>query len=423
MKMLACGRLCLAVAMVSMAFSVAAQAADWPQFQGPNRDGTSPEKGLAREWPKSGPKALWSFPLGQGYAAPVVRDGEVYILDRVEDSQDILRCLDLKTGKELWKYAYEAKGNLSHNGSRTPPTVDEKYVYSVGVFGHFYCIDRKTHEPVWHKNILTDFGVEFPGWGVVQSPSLYKDLVIVAPQAADAFVVAFKRDTGDIVWKSPSLGRVGYSTPVIATLAGIEQAVMIGARQGKVAGISLEDGSILWQYEGWQCKIPITFPTPLPDDRLFITGGYGAGSAMIQIVKENGGLAAKELFKTDAVGSQIQQPMLAGGYLYVNNGSNERDDGLLCMSLDGQIKWKTVDLEPSLRLNRGNLIFVDGLIIVLDGKTGILRLVDPSPDAFKELAQAHIFDGREMWAPMALSDGKLLLRNQQELKCLDLMNP
>lgn len=423
MKTVTSRRLCRVVAAIGLMAPVLAQAADWPQFQGPNRDGTSPETGLARTWPESGPKVLWSFPLGEGYAAPVVRDGEVYILDRVEDKQDVLRCLDLQTGKESWQYAYDAPGNLSHNGSRTPPTVDDKYVYSVGAFGHFYCIDRKTHQPVWHKNIATDFGVEVPGWGVVQSPSLYKDLVIVAPQASNAFVVAYKRDTGELVWQSPSLGAVGYSTPVITTLAGTEQAVMIGASAGKVAGLSLENGAVLWEYAGWQCRIPIPFPQPLPDNRLFITGGYNAGSAMIRISQENGAFAVKEIFKTDLCGSQIQQPLLVGDYLYVNDSSNERDDGLMCVSLDGRVIWKTGDLEPKLRFDRGNLILADGLIIILNGKRGELCLVDPSPDAYKEVAKAKIFDGKEIWAPMALSEGKLLVRNQREMKCLDLKNP
>ncbi|MDQ1258032.1 MAG: PQQ-binding-like beta-propeller repeat protein, partial [Candidatus Hydrogenedentes bacterium] len=289
MKCLVVGKLGWMVAVLCLA--AGAYAADWPQFQGLNRDGSSPETGLLRSWPEGGPKVLWSMPLGEGYAAPAVCGGEVYILDRVDEKQDVLRCLDLATGKELWTYAYDAPGGVSHNGSRTPPTVDEKYVYSVGVLGHFYCIDRKTHQPVWNKNIVTDFGLDVPGWGVCQAPALYKDLVIVAPQAPDAFVVAYKRDTGEVVWKSACIGNVGYAPPVVKTLAGVDQVIMIGAGKkgddtvGAVGGFSLEDGKPLWAYYGWHCYIPIPFPTVLPGDRIFITGGYGAGSAMIQIVQ------------------------------------------------------------------------------------------------------------------------------------------
>lgn len=411
-----------AIAFLLSIILICEASADWWQFQGPDRNGISPETGLSRSWPESGPKELWSFPLGEGFAGPAVRDGEVYILDRQEDKRDILRCLDLATGKERWNYAYDAAGTVGYSGSRNPPTVTEKYVYSVGMLGDFLCIDRKTHQPVWRKNILTDFGSKPASWGVSQSPVLWNDLVIVAPQAKDAFVAAYHRETGELVWQSPDFGAVGYVSPVVTALAGVEQAVMVSAN-GKTAGISLKDGSLLWTYDGWHCKIPIPYPTPLPDDRLFITGGYDAGSAMIQIKKDGDAFTVMELFKTDQCNSQIHQPILYEGHLYANSNSNSASDGMICMTLDGELKWRTRDIKELPRFERGNLLLADGMIISLDGKTGILYLVEPSPEGYKELARATIFDSNKMWAPMALTDGKLLLRDQGQIKCLDLKNP
>ena len=417
--MVVCG-----VVLASMSAS-----ADWPQFQGPNRDGTSPETGLLRAWPEGGPKVLWSFPLGAGFAGPAVRDGEVYILDRVEERQDVLRCLDLKTGEELWNCAYDAPGTVGQDGSRTAPAIDEKYVYTVGMLGDFYCIDRTTHRPVWNKHLLDDFKSRKSSWGVAQSPSLYKDLVIVAPQAPKTCVVAFDRVSGDLVWKSEPLGRFGYSSPVVTKLAGVDQAVMIGAQTrrnawpGYVAGFSLENGETLWAYDGWECKIPIPYAVALPDDRLFITGGYKSGSAMLQITRAGDAFTVNELFKTDVCGSQIHQPLLHEGHLYANSNSNDRSDGMVCMTLDGQLKWRTEDTPGLPNFERGNLILADNMIINLDGKTGELHLVDPSPEGYKELARAKVLDGKRMWSPMALSDGKLLLRDQEQMKCLDLRNP
>ncbi|MCP4642069.1 MAG: PQQ-binding-like beta-propeller repeat protein [bacterium] len=412
---------CVMLVLAAISFSAAAQT-DWFQFQGPNRDGTSPETGLMRSWPESGLEVLWTVPLGAGYGGPAIRDGEVYVLDRVDEKQDVLRCLDLKTGAELWNYAYDAPGSAGHSGSRTVPTVDEQYVYSVGMMGDFVCVDRETHQLVWKKNILTDFGMKTPNWGVSQSPSLYKNLVIVAPQARSGYVAAFDRETGDLVWKSARQGGTGYSTPAITTLAGVEQAVM-ASTYGDVAGVSLEDGSTLWTYGGWRCKIPIPFPTPLPDDRLFVTGGYDAGSVMLKIVKKGGELTAKELFKTDECGSQIHQPLYLDGHLYVNSNSNSRNDGMLCMALDGKRKWRTRDMRGFPRFERGSLIMVDGMILNLDGKTGILHLIDPSPKEFKELARAKVLDGNKMWSPLALSQGLLLVRDQEQMKCLNLRKP
>ena len=405
--------------------------ADWPQFQGPNRDGSSPETGLLRSWPESGPRDLGSTPLGSGHASASVMGGEVYVLDRVDDAKDVLRCYSLADGKEQWSYSYDAPGEAARPGSRTPPTLDEKYVYSVGMMGNFLCVDRKTHQPVWEKNLMTEFKAEVPQWGFSQSPLLYKNLVIVAPSAADAFAVAFDRVTGEVVWKSPGLGLPGYVSPQILTLAGVEQVVVTSAgnREGTVkgctAGLNPADGSVLWKYEGWQNFIPIPHATPLGDDKLFITGGYDIGSAIIQIKKSGDALTAEEITKIDATvcGSQIQQPIVYKDHIYVGNNSNERELGLTCMTKDGMVKWRTSDNEALPNFERGPFILADGMLIGLNGKDGTLHLVDPSPDGYKELAQAKVLVGRELWAPLALSDGKLLLRNNKAMKCLDLKNP
>lgn len=406
----------------------AASLADWPQFQGPTRDGVSAEKGLLRTWPETGPKVLWTIPVGEGYAGAAIRDGEVYVLDRKEDKVDILRCLSLSDGKEIWNYQYDAPGTVGHTGSRTPPTVDDKYVYSVGLMGDLLCTDRKSHKPVWQKNLIADFGGTLPNWGVSQSPCLYKELVIVAAQGPDAFVVAYKRDSGDVAWKSPGLGLPGYVSPLVTTLAGVEQVVVIsaskkgGAEQGTTAGISLADGSVLWKYDGWQCFIPIPHPTPLPGDKLFLTAGYNSGSAIIQIKKNGAAFEVVEVAKLDPTvcGSQIQQPIVYKDNLYVNSNSNEREDGMSCLALDGTVKWRTSTTEGQPSFERGSFILADGMFIVLHGKTGTLYLVEPSPDGYKELAQANVIEGRELWAPLALTDGKLLVRSQTEMKCLDL---
>ena len=411
-------------------FALSASAADWPQFMGPNRDGASPETGLARTWPDGGPKVLWTVPLGQGYASPSVRDGEVYILDRVDQKQDVLRCLGLNDGRELWSFAYDAPGEVSHDGSRTAPTIDETHVYTVGALGHFHCINRKTHQSVWNKNLAADFGAEVPNWGVSQSPSLRGDLVIVSAMAKEGcIVVAYKKDTGDIAWKSEVLGLLGYSTPVVAKLAGVDQVVMVaackkgGGSPGKVAGLNPDTGATLWTYDGFQCFIPIPCATTLPDDRLFITGGYGAGSSMIQVKQQDGKFTVKELFKTGECGSQIQQPLFYKDHLYINSNSNEREDGMMCMGLDGAIKWKTKDSWFTATFERGPLMLADGLIYNLDGKKGVLYLIEPSPDAFKTLAEVKLLGGKEIWSPMALSQGKLLVRSQTEMKCLDVRTP
>ena len=123
-----------------------------------------------------------SLTPGLAEAAERYRYDEVFILDRDSDTgKDVVRCLSLATGKDNWSYSYKAPGKFSHNGSRSVPAVDADYVYTVGALGDFYCISRKTHKPVWKKQLVKDFGGKKPMWVVAQSPLLYDDLVIDEP--------------------------------------------------------------------------------------------------------------------------------------------------------------------------------------------------------------------------------------------------
>lgn len=114
-----------AVVLFACISNVCAQ--DWPQYQGPNGNNTSPQKGILRTWPSGGPEVLWTVNVGPGYGGPVIKDGKVYLLDRDDKTGDIMRCFDFNTGKELWKFSYDAPGSVMFPGSRSVPAVDGNY--------------------------------------------------------------------------------------------------------------------------------------------------------------------------------------------------------------------------------------------------------------------------------------------------------
>ena len=401
-------------------------AADWPWIYGERRDHSSPEKGLLRAWPPEGPKVLWTVPVGAGFGGPAVSGGHVYILDRDEKVGDTLRVFDLANGKEAWTFAYDAAGSFMFAGSRTTPTVEGDLVYTVGPLGDLHAISTKTKKPVWRKNIWKDFGggAELPRWAIVQNPLIYGDLLIVAPQTPEVGVAAYDKVSGEIKWKSPALSGIpGYVTPSIFKVGGEDQLVMItaavgrgrSARDGSVNGLDPRTGKVLWTYGNWQCIIPVPPAVDAGQGRLLITGAYGAGSAMIQVEKKGDGTyAVAELFKNPDFGAHTQPPVLHEGHFYSHYTINERSDGLVAMSLDGQIKWKTDQQPPFVR---GGTILADGLLLMTDGSTK-LYLVEPSPAGFKPIASAVILEPGDNWAPLALVDGKLLVRGQKELKVL-----
>jgi len=401
-------------------------AEDWPWLYGPKRDHTSVQKGLLRTWPQEGPKVLWTVPMGVGFGGPAVSGGNVYVLDRDEKVGDTLRVFELASGKELWTYAYDAPGSFMFAGSRTMPTVDGEYVYTVGPVGDLHAISTKTRKPAWRKNIWKDFGgdVELPRWAIVQNPLIYGDLLIVAAQTAKAGVVAYDKRTGDLKWQSPALSGIpGYVTPSIVKVAGEDQLVMItgavgrgrNARDGSVNGLDPRSGKVLWTYTDWQCIIPVPQAVDAGQGRVLVTGAYGAGSVMLKVDKKpDGTFGVSELFKNPDFGAHTQPPVMHGDHFYSHYTINERSDGLVAMGMDGQIKWKTDQAPPFVR---GGTILADGLLLMTDGNTK-LYLVEPSPAGFKPLASAVIMAPGDNWAPLALVDGKLLVRSQKELKVL-----
>ncbi|MFC1794935.1 PQQ-binding-like beta-propeller repeat protein [Planctomycetota bacterium] len=396
--------------------------ADWPQYLGPNRNATSPETGLLRSWPEAGPKVLWTIPLGAGYGGAAVSEGKVYVLDRIGNEKDVLRCLDLITGKEQWSYSYDAPGRVSHPGSRSTPAIDGNYIYTCGSFGDLYCFDKNTHKPVWKKNIWKDNGGgNVPRWAISQNPLIYGDSLIVASQTPKAGVVAYDKLSGQVKWASPALpGGVGYVSPTIVTIAGDDHLVMItaggrGGGGGVVIGMGPGSGKQLWIYEGWSCRIPCANVTEIGDGRLFVTGGYEAGSAMIKIARTGDSFAVTELYKTDDFGTHVHPAILYKDHLYAHCTTNTRRDGMVCMDLDGEVKWKT---GRSPVFDKGGFILADGLILSVDGQKGILYLIEPDPAGYKELAKAKLLDTNECWGELALVDGKLLIRDQKQMRCV-----
>ncbi len=430
-------------ALMLMAVAASSLAADWPQYLGPDRNSTSPEKGILRSWPQDGPEVLWTVGVGIGYGGPVVKDGRVYLLDRNYRVSDNLRCLDLSSGKELWNFAYDAPGRVMFPGSRSVPIVDGHHVYSCGPFGDLYCIDINTHKPVWNKNVWTDFGGgRIPIWAITQCPLVYGDLLILASQAPDAGVVAYDKLTGDVKWKTPNLGNESYASPSVVKIDGEDHIVMvisstnpIGHRElpqtlGNVVGIEPLTGKILWEYNKWQCHISVPSAVDAGDNKVLVVGGYELGATMLKVEKQaDGSYGAKALFTTEEFGDQTKPPVLHNGYFYAQYGTNNRRDGLVCMSMDGKILWKT-GRDPDF--NKGSMILADGLILATDGRRS-LYLIEPDPSEFKPLASAELLgeEGTETegiarriggstqnWGPMALSDGKLLIRDQRQLKCV-----
>jgi outer membrane protein assembly factor BamB len=448
-----------AAGAVAMAIAVLAGpsvlADDWPQFMGPNGQGWSAEKGLDRFWPKDGPKVLWTAHVALGYACPAIRDGEVFLLDRdANDAQDVLRCLNLADGKERWRFAYDAPARMSYPGSRNTPTVTAEHVYTIGAAGHIHCLDRTTRKVVWAANAVEDFRdyrlprnmqAGLPRWGFTQQPVVRKDVLIVAPYAVEAGAVAYDRLTGKVRWRSGDVGTnvFSHATPYVTTLGGVEQVVIIANKDGGqtppavISGVELATGKVLWQTETWKpYNIPIPMPVKVGEDRLFFAGGYAVGCFILKVARSGEGPEARwstefVLKDSDVCTPHIHTPVLYKGLLYANSFDkfhNEQNNGLVCMKADGQLLWRSGGAgagsrEPTaagITFDSGGFLLADDLIYIMHGDTGELYMLDAAAKEAKVLGRGKVLTakGKKVWAALAMSRGKLIVRDLNEMKCV-----
>jgi len=408
--------ICLVLTILLLLPAATATAANWPQFRGPDRDGTSQETGLLRAWPDGGPEVLWETQLGQGYSAPAIYDGKVYLNDYDEATFEFLiRCLTLDEGKELWRFKEKRRVRPNHGITRSVPATDGKYVFSLDPKAVLHALDAETGKEIWRKNFVQDYGSKIPPWYNGQNPLIEDDKVLVAPVGTSALVVALDKATGKEIWTTPNPEGwlLSHASLMPAKLGGVDQ-YLFSVLQGTV-GISAADGKLLWHFP-FKFNISVS-PSPLAidDERVYVTAAYDSGGAMFRVKRDGDKFTTEEIFghAADEWNSEVQTPILFKGHMFAV-GKKKR--GLFtCLDFDGKPVWTS---DGKAYFGLGSFILADGMWFILEGKTGMLRLLEASTEGYKELANAQILGGHDVWGPPALSDGKLVIRDFGRMVCL-----
>jgi len=389
----------------------------WPQFRGPNRDGqmASPPP-LARTWPAGGPPKLWSVPVGEGYAGTVIEAGRVFLMDYDREAKlSVLRCLSLADGAEIWRYAYPLTIKRNHGMTRTVPALAGGRIVAMDSKCNVLCCDAATGQLHWAINLVREFGAKIPEWYAGQCPLIVSNTVILAPGGPDALLLAVDLAAGRPLWQTPNPRdwKMTHSSVMPMTFNG--QAMYLYCGSGGVAGVNPADGALLWDTPDWKISIAcVPSPVPLPDGRIFLSGGYNAGSLMLQLADAGGKLAAKPAFRLppEKFGSTQQTPILYGNHLY-----GVRPDGqFVCLNLEGKIVWASGSGQS---YGLGSYLLAEGLIFAVNDSAK-LSLLEASPSRFNLLGQLQVVaDARESWGPMALAGTRLLVRDFSHLVCLD----
>ena len=397
-----------------------ALADDWPQFRGPNRNAISAETGLARAWPEGGPKVLWTTEMCEGYSAAAVFDARVYLNDYNREAKEwLVRCLSLEEGRELWRFADKRRIRPNHGITRSVPAVDGKYVFSLDPKCVFHCLDAATGKELWRKSLVREYHATIPAWYNGQCPLIEADRVLVAP-GGDALMLALDKATGSPIWETanPEGHPMSHSSVMPATIAGVKQYLYCTLKG--VLGVAADDGRLLWFFP-WKFNLAVPIsPLVLNGGLVFMTSCYEAESVMIRVTRDGGAFKAERVFTLapQTWNSETHTPIVYQDHLFAVG--KKRRGLFTCLDLRGNQVWTSKD-RASFGL--GSYIFADGMFFVLEGKTGVLRLLEANVSEYRELASAQMLTGPDVWAPLALSDGKLLIRDMGKMICVDVARP
>ena len=161
------------------------------------------------------------------------------------------------------------------------------------------------------------------------------------------------------------------------------------------------------------------------DEQIFLSAAYKAGCLMLTIKQDDDGnsIAVKQFRRGPEIFGSVQQtPLLHEKHLYgvLTMNAGEAEMQMICMNLEGVRLWSS---GPENRFELGPYLIADEKILALDGKTGTLTMARATPAGWEMLAKAPVLDGHEAWAPMAIADGRLILRDLTKMICLDLRDP
>jgi outer membrane protein assembly factor BamB len=377
------------IGLVGLGIAAGAVADDWYTWRGPQGNGISKETG----WNPEGAKKRWDKELGVGYSTVSVKDGKLYTMGH-QEGEDIIYCLDAKTGDKIWDYSYTCETG-KFKGPRATPVIDGDKVYTVSREGLLICLNAETGKKVWETEVLGETGNDNIRWGTSSSAMIEGDLILL--NIGDAGT-AVDKNSGKVKWKSS--GQQSYASPVVFDHKDRRLAAIFSA-----PGLQIVDAKTGKKVDDikWKTKYDINGADPIIiEDRIFISSGYSHGCAMYDF--SSGKL--KQLWENDVMKNQFSSSIYADGHIYGIDGQTKKKGFLRCINAkDGSETW-------SKQIGFGSLIAADGKLIVLDEK-GLLYFVEMTPEKYNEISTMETGLTQLCWTPPVLANGIVYCRNDK----------
>jgi outer membrane protein assembly factor BamB len=390
-----------------MAGPMAAYGADWPSYRGADGTGRSAETDLLVTWPLGKPEELWRIDIGGGYSGIAIQSDRAFT-QFGRGGDEIAAAFDVANGKEIWRAIVgKDRPDGQGGGPRSTPTADGDLVFVVGAYGNLRAFEVADGTPVWSHDLVADFGARIPQWGVSASPVVAGDLLLIeAGGRSNHALLGLDKATGAVRWHARS-DKPGYSTPIVVTIAGREQAVFFTA-DGLVS-TALADGRPLWEF-GWKTSYGVSAAMPVfvPPDKIFISTGYGKGAVLLKVSAAEAGLEVEEIWRSAVMQNHFNSSVLVDGYLYGFDNAT-----LKCIeAASGQETW------AKRGFGKGSLLYADGHLLVLSER-GVLLSIEAAPEEYRETGRVQILNGKT-WTMPSLANGRLFLRDEGEMVAVSL---
>ena len=421
-----------------------ANADDWEQWMGPQRDGVYRETGIIDSIPEKGLKVHWRVPVNGGYSGPAVADGRVFVFDykiksgkafnnpgaraNLEGAERLV-AIDAATGKEIWTHEYNCPYSISYPaGPRCTPTVDGDRVYILGSEGDLRCLKVQDGELVWKTSFKKDMNAKVPIWGFAAHPLVDGDLLYTMVGGKGQGIVAFDKMTGQVKWKALDC-ETGYCPPTIVKRGGVRQLIVFHPKA--VTGMNPQDGKAFWSVD-IEPLYGMSICRPVIDGNLLYASGIGNQSVMIKLDDKKP--AAKEVWRgnpKNSVYGANATPLFVDGVLY---GSDCMVGKFFAVdSKDGSRLWETFDATKpgeKRRINHGTAFVTrlgDSDRYLIMSETGDLIVAQLTRDAYKPLGRFHVveptgecFNRPVVWSHPAYANKTAYVRNDKELVAVDL---
>ena len=390
--------------------------ANWPQFLGPQRNGTTQNENVPLEFTNGEPKIDWEHSIGNGFSGPVVSNGHVIIFHRKGD-QSVTDSLNIEDGKIVWTHQYETDYVDDFgfdNGPRAVPLINDKRIFIFGAEGMIHCLQAKSGKEIWKRNLRKELASSKGFFGRASSPIIIGSTLIIQAGGKGCGIIGLDPATGTLKWKATD-HEAGYASPIASKIKNQEVAILF-TRTGFLC-IEATSGKILIEKPHrakMHASVNAASPVLIKPDQIFLSACYGVGASVWKIDPQN-----KKINKlwelNNRLDSHYATPVRFKDHLIGYHGRQETGTEIRCIeSSTGKIKWS------SNRIPAGSITLANKTLIILTER-GEMILAPADEEDFKPSARGQIL-GAETRAMPALSNGRFFARDKKKLVCIKL-NP